>query len=109
MEITYELQDPIEFEGKTSGALLKCVESISLRSPTARVFVDLERRNLLADEHELEMGFELVRVCGKLDAPTADRLSVRDLKGAMEAMEKAGFFGSPSAPKPTQSEPNEDR
>lgn len=108
MEITYELQDPIEFVAKKSGDVQRTIESLTLRSPTARVFVDLERRGLLADGHETEMGFELVKACGKLDPLAADRLSVSDLEGAMEAMKDAGFFESKLAKMKPKAEPNEE-
>lgn len=107
MEITYELQDPIEFVGKKSNDVQRSIESLKLRSPTARLFSDLERRGLLKDGNETQMSFEVVKACAKLDDLAADRLSIMDMNGAMEAMKKAGFFPSAEQPttKPTEPEP----
>ena len=103
MQIQYELQDPIELVGKQSGKAMRSIESITLRSPTARVFADLERRGLLADGHETEMALEMVIRCGNLDTTTADRITLADVQGAMEAMTAAGFFPGAATP-PKESE-----
>lgn len=105
MEITYELKDPIEFVGKKSGDVQRSIEKLALRSPTARLFADLERRGLLKDGNETQMSFECVKSCAKLDDLAADRLSLLDLNGAMEAMQDAGFFESSSAKKKSDPEP----
>lgn len=100
-KVAYELQNPIEFEGKQTGQVMRTISKVEFKRPGAKVFVELERDGLLVDGRDLGMSWALVRSCYCGNAKDLDDLSLADLEGAMKAMEDEGFFGSMSAPRPT--------
>lgn len=100
-KLTYELQEPIEFEGK-SGKIMRTISTLEFKAPGAKVFVELEREGLLNAGNDLGMSWYIIRACYRGNSKDLDDMALVDLEGAFKAMEDAGFFDSMSAPRPTE-------